>query len=185
MSDECRQGRRNHDRARLMPSEIKYRLAQLRTATPQLRLYALVDGFHYHQHHEQALEESPSVRGLFIGTVDEHLAPSGPWLLDAESAPFDLVSHAALLETRVASVSWIITTMELDALAHALQSRMQMELPDGRLALLRLWDPRALASAARDFDETQRRYLFEGITEWLLLREGRRVRIGRHDAQDH
>ncbi|WP_253907310.1 DUF4123 domain-containing protein [Herbaspirillum rubrisubalbicans] len=185
MPDESRKVRRNHDRARLMPGDIQQRLAQLRSTMPQLKLYALVDGFHYQAHYEQALEEDTHVRGLFLGTVDAHLAPSGPWLLDAESAPADLRSNVAQLERKTPSVSWIISAMDLDGMAATLQARVQVELPDGRLALLRLWDPRALANAARDFDEAQRQYLFEGITEWLFFMDNRRLRIGRHHAQDH
>lgn len=168
-----------------MPGDIQQRLAQLRSTMPQLKLYALVDGFHYQAHYEQALEEDTHVRGLFLGTVDAHLAPSGPWLLDAESAPADLRSNVAKLETKTPSVSWLISAMDLDGMAATLQARVQVELPDGRLALLRLWDPRALANAARDFDEAQRQYLFEGITEWLFFMDGRRLRIGRHHAQNH
>ncbi|MCP1573959.1 hypothetical protein J2S30_002338 [Herbaspirillum rubrisubalbicans] len=70
-----------------MHADIQQRLAQLRSTMPQLKLYALVDGFHYQAHHEQVLEEDLHAYGLFLGTVDTHLAPSGSWLLDAESAP--------------------------------------------------------------------------------------------------
>lgn len=168
-----------------MPADIQQRLGQLRSTMPQLRLYALVDGFHYQAHYEKALKEDLHVCGLFLGTVDAHLAPSGPWLLDAEDAPADLHDNVTQLEARSPAVSWLISSMDLDEMAATLRARVQVMLPDGRQALLRLWDPRALANAARDFDEAQRSYLFDGITEWLFFMDGRRVRIGRHHAQNH
>lgn len=90
--------------------------------------------------------------------------------MDAENAPADLHGDVTRLEARSPAVSWLISPMDLDEMAATLQARVQVVLPDGRQALLRLWDPRALANAARDFDEAQRSYLFEGIADITYIR---------------
>ena len=57
-----------------------------------------------------------------------------------------------------------------------------MQLPDGRVALLRFWDPRVLVSLAEVLGPEQSAAFFAHIHEWHLLNNQQRVWIGRQDA---
>lgn len=165
-----------------MAADVLRRLERLRISAPALRLYALVDGLQYEQRSGHPLQVAPGARPLFAGTPDAALAGAGPWLLDAELAPQELIAAVAALEAKAPAVSWIIAVADLEGLAALLQLRLDVRLPDGRSALLRFWDPRALAAIARELDERQRGEFFEPIVEWHLLVDGRRTHIGRHHA---
>lgn len=165
-----------------MATDVTQRLERLRVSAPALRLYALVDGLQYEQRSGQPLQAATGVCPLFTGTPDEALAEAGPWLLDAELAPQDLIAAVSTLEATAPAVSWIIAVADLEGLAALLRLRLDVRLPDGRSALLRFWDPRALAAIARELDERQRGEFFEHIAEWHLLLDGKRTHIGRHHA---
>lgn len=162
-----------------MAADIMRRLDEARKTAPALRLYALVDGLQYESCMNAALREMPGVIALLAETVDAHLASAGPWLLEAEKLPPALLAQISRLETMAPAVSWIVGPQDPLGLAQLLRQRMQMSLPDGRTALLRLWDPRVLAAAARDLKPAQRHALFDHLHEWHLLLDGRRVHIGR------
>ena len=104
---------------------------------------------------------------------------SEPWLLAVEKLSPALLEQISRLEAIAPAVSWIIGPQDLQGLAQLLRLCMQMGLPDGRTALLRFWDPRVLAAAARDLKAAQRHTLFGHLFEWHLLLDGRRVHIGR------
>lgn len=165
-----------------MAADVMQRLERLRTADPALRLYALVDGLQYEQRARQPMQAEPGVSALFAGTPDEALASAGPWLLDAGIASPQLIAAVTALEHTAPAVSWIIAGADLDGLAALLRLRLDVRLPDGRTALLRFWDPRALLAIARELDDRQRSEFFEHIVEWHLLVDGRRTHIGRHHA---
>ncbi|QBP77860.1 DUF4123 domain-containing protein [Herbaspirillum huttiense] len=162
-----------------MAADIMKRLAEARKTMPALQLYVLVDGLHYESCTNAALREGPGVIALFADTVDAHLAPAGPWLLAVEKLSPALLEQISRLEAIAPAVSWIIGPQDLQGLAQLLRLCMQMGLPDGRTALLRFWDPRVLAAAARDLKAAQRHTLFGHLFEWHLLLDGRRVHIGR------
>jgi len=48
-------------------------------------------------------------------------------------------------------VTWLIAEADLRGLAHLLQLRLDVRLPDGRIALLRFWEPRVLANLVNVF----------------------------------
>jgi hypothetical protein len=50
-------------------------------------------------------------------------------------------SELGALERALPSLSWLMTTMDLDGLAQVLQLKLNAALPDGRQALLRFYDP--------------------------------------------
>ncbi len=174
-------GRRCYGRAQLTMLDVQTRLIQLQEQRPELRLYALADGLQFEQHHGERLSDAYGRRGLFAGTPDAPLIHAGPWLFDMVLAG-DLLPILAELEQLAPAVSWLIAPQDLDGLAMLLQLRLDMQLPDGRLALLRFWDPRVLAGIAGIMRDDQRAEFFAHIDEWHLLHQGKRVWIGRHYA---
>jgi hypothetical protein len=88
----------------------------------------------------------------------------------------------AHLERQVPSVTWLISETDLHGLAQLLQLQLDARLPDGRIALVRFWDPRVLAELVNVLSPKQRETFFAHIHEWHLLRNGERVHIGRAHA---
>ncbi|MCO5411100.1 DUF4123 domain-containing protein [Ralstonia mojiangensis] len=165
-----------------MASDVVERLAQLRTRNPALRLYGLVDGFQYETHRGERLDYRHGFASLFHGTPDSPLAHAGPWLFDVEAAGDGVTADMARLEREAPSVTWLISGMDLHGLAQLLQLQLDARLPDGRIALVRFWDPRVLAELVNVLTAPQRETFFAHIHEWHLLRNGERVHIGRTHA---
>lgn len=159
------------------------RLAQLHESHPALRLYALVDGAQYSAQFGKSLMAHAGLYPLFAGTPDAALAHAGPWLVDVELADSALIAVLAALEHTAPAVTWLIAQQDLDGLAQLLQLRLDTELPDGRTALLRFWDPRVLFNLAELLDPAQRETFFAHIQEWHLMHNGQRTWIGRQLAQ--
>lgn len=162
--------------------EVYERFRELRQQTDSLRLYALLDGAQYADRRGVRMDEQGGRYSLFQGTPDAPLAHAGPWLIDVASTDEDLVQDLGLLEQEVAAVTWIIAPQNLSGLAQLLQLNLDMRLPDGRVALVRFWDPRVLVTLAEVLTPQQRYDFFGRIYEWHLLHQGRRVWIGRRHA---
>lgn len=161
--------------------DVRDRYRQLAVRRPELRWYALLDGYQHERCTGTRLVSAPGInQALFDGTPEASLADAGPWL-------HDLVADApqadawARLERATPCVSWLITAMDLQGLAQVLQLKLHAELPDGRAALLRFYDPRVLANLAATLDGEQRSRFFDLIEEWHFLVNGRRVWMARPD----
>ena len=94
-----------------------------------------------------------------------------------------MIDALAALEQTSPAVTWLIAQQNLDGLAQLLQLNLDTELPDGRTALLRFWDPRVLFNLAELLEPGQREMFFAHIHEWHLLHKGQRTWIGRPLAQ--
>jgi len=164
------------------PPDVVSRFAQLHQSMGTLRLYALVDGIPYCALFGEPRIEQLGFRSLFAGTRDAALAHAGPWLVDAEQVGPTVVDALATLEQTAPAVSWLIASQTLEGLAQLLQLNLDTELPDGRTALLRFWDPRVLVNLAEVLEPAQRETFFAHIHEWHLLNKGQRVWIGREHA---
>ena len=165
------------------PMHLVTRLAQLHQSQPALRLYALVDGAQYSAQLGKPLTVHAGLYPLFAGTPDAALAHAGPWLVDVELADSALIAVLAALELAAPAVTWLIAQQDLDGLAQLLQLLLDAELPDGRTALLRFWDPRVLFNLAELLDPSQRETFFAHIHEWHLMHKGQQTWIGRQLAQ--
>ncbi|CAH0447355.1 hypothetical protein LMG10661_03421 [Ralstonia syzygii subsp. syzygii] len=165
-----------------MALDVAARLAQLRTHYPTLRLYGLVDGLQYETHRGERLEDRPGLAALFHGTPDGALAHAGPWLIDVEEAGDGITADLARLERQAPSVTWLVSEADLSGLAQLLRLQLDARLPDGRIALVRFWDPRVLAGLLNVLTPKQRETFFAHIYEWHLLHDGRRAHIGRTHA---
>lgn len=165
--------------------DVQSRLQKLQGTMPALRLYALVDGVQYQAKLGNTLQPGSGLFPLFAGTIDAALAHAGPWLLDAASVDEATISQLAELERNTPSLTWMIAFQDLEGLGQLLQLNLDVYLPDRRRALLRFWDPRVLVNLARTLDAAQRQEFFGHIHEWHLLLDGKRVWIGRHNADTH
>ncbi|MCU6502293.1 DUF4123 domain-containing protein [Rugamonas sp. A1-17] len=165
------------------PPDVVTRLEQLQQSIGPLRLYALVEGAQYRTHFGEPCLTRVGFRSLFADTQDEALGHAGPWLIDAEQVGAEMVEALVALEHAAPAVSWLIAPQTLEGLAQLLQLNLDTELPDGRSALLRFWDPRVLVSLAEVLEPAQSETFFAHIHEWHLLHKGQRVWIGRRHAQ--
>jgi hypothetical protein len=158
------------------------RFQALRHHQEMLNLYALVDGFQYEQHMGQRILYQQGInRPILHGTEDEPLAHAGPWLVDVARA-VGQVSQLQALEQALPSVSWLITSIDIEGLSQLLQLRLEAELPDGRKALLRFYDPRVLGNLYHTMGAGQRAEFFHLVDEWHFIYNGQRVATGRTDA---
>ncbi|MCO4864290.1 DUF4123 domain-containing protein [Cupriavidus sp. WGlv3] len=163
--------------------DVLDRYSQLRARLQTLNLYALVDGALYQQHRERQLEHVPgAVVALFSSTADDALAHAGPWLVDATQVTDAVLRDLSSLETTAPAVTWLIAEADLTGLSQLLQLRLDVKLPDGRIALLRFWDPRVLTALFQLMAGDQRTEFFGHIHEWHFLDKGIRVWIGRQHA---
>ena len=163
--------------------DVGERLTQLRQGMPALRLYALVDGAHYQTLRGECLQSQAGLYALFSGTPDAVLAHAGPWLVDVDQVEQTLTADLGRLEQQAPAVTWLIAVQDLQGLAQLLQLNIDMQLPNGRVAMLRFWDPRVLVSLAEVLGPEQSAAFFAHIHEWHLLHNQKRVWIGRQDAQ--
>jgi hypothetical protein len=168
-----------------MMLDVQLRWRKLQNTSPELGLYALVDGVQYQSHLCKRLRAGSGLFPLFAGTPDAALAHAGPWLIDARLVDEAFIVELAALERDAPALIWLIAQQDLVGLGQLLQLRLDVKLSDGRTALLRFWDPRVLINLARTPDGQQREELFGHIHEWHLLHDGKRIRIGRQYADAH
>ncbi|MGW8391617.1 DUF4123 domain-containing protein [Pseudoduganella sp. HUAS MS19] len=167
----------------IAPLDVSDRLEHLQLEYPGLKLYGLLDGAQYLERTGKRFNAQPGAEALFWETPDAALAFAGPWLLDTASADSALLQELVGLERSTYGVSWLIAYQDLRGLAQLLRLNLETELPDGRTALVRFWDPRVLAGLAEVLTPEQRQEFCGHIFEWhLLLNREQRVRIGRQGA---
>ncbi|TWI62538.1 uncharacterized protein DUF4123 [Pseudoduganella lurida] len=159
--------------------EILDRFSRLRHEDQTLSLYALVDGLQYQEYLGCALRANPARRSLLEDTPDAPLAHAGPWLIDVTDDSSQ-TSQLEQLEEALPSVSWLITPIDIDGLTQLLQLKLQAELPDGRKALLRFYDPRVLNNLRQTMDERQHADFFVAIQEWHYACNGERFVVRSH-----
>lgn len=156
-------------------ADILERYERLRVEQETLKLYALVDGYQYEHHMGERLSYIAGLnRPIFAGTDDEALAHAGPWLIDVGGVSAQL-EDLKTLESSAPAVSWIITPIDLEGLSQLLQLKLDAELPDGRIALLRFYDPRVLGNLCQTMDDAQRTEFFYLIDEWHFMYRGEHV----------
>jgi Domain of unknown function (DUF4123) len=141
---------------------------------PHARLYALVDGLQYEQCFEQRIEQDSHKFPLFQGTQDEPLAHAGPWLFDLEGVQAELMAQLEKLEQSKPAVSWLFASADMHGLAQLLQLRLNLQLPDGQISLLRFYDPRVLYGICNSFTPEQMTQLCEHIEQWHFMYDGKR-----------
>jgi len=135
-------------------------------------LFALVDGLQYERYFGKELEtQENSILPLFDKYPDSRIAFAGPWLVDMNKN-MALTKVLTELEKQLPSVSWILSTLALPELFTHLQRYLNTELPDGRVALVRLQDPRVQMRLGDQLDEHQHWQITQNITEWCSTVDG-------------
>ena len=163
--------------------DVLSRFLGLSAKRRELRLYALIDGLVHEQHTGARVQPLPGIScALFDGTDDAPLRNAGPWLCDV-SQDEPRVEAFAMLESARPAVSWLIASMTIEGLAQCLRLKLHAELPGGRRALVRFYDPRALGHLFTVMSGEQRAEFFHLIDEWHFMFRGQRVWMGRLDAQ--
>ncbi|MEX5385345.1 DUF4123 domain-containing protein [Cronobacter muytjensii] len=139
---------------------------------PVCSLFALVDGLQYERHFGDEIQHEKGVAEPFLNSwPDARLAFAGPWLFRLNNA----VSHRDKLKQlaeAVPSVSWIISSESLESLIDHLRSFLNLQLPDGRCALFRFYDPRILAEIEFLLEETYYMQLINRTKEWVFQVDG-------------
>jgi hypothetical protein len=165
----------------VIPPKLAERLERLRTLTPGLRVYALVDGLQYEQHFGYPIKRRwGAVEALFAGTEDEPLADAGPWVIDLAAPDAATISPLGELEEARPGVMWLFTTQDIEPLVAILQRKLNSRLPDGKVALIRFWDPRVFVSLFNALDAAGRQAYFGDVNEWHGLRDGKRFHVSDH-----
>ncbi|MFE4111819.1 DUF4123 domain-containing protein [Kosakonia sp. YIM B13611] len=135
-------------------------------ASTRNSLFALVDGLQFERHFNFALQTTNNaVLPLFDKYPDSRIAFAGPWLIDMHKA-MALRGKLTELEQHLPAVSWILSALSLPELLVHLQQCMNAEMPDGRIALVRLQDPRVQIQLGEQLDEMQHREITKNIAEW-------------------
>lgn len=159
--------------------DIIERWMQLRHGRDGLLLYALVDGARFGMRYGIVpTHRKPGWHSLFAGTADAQLAHAGPWLIELAKAGSEMSAQLVTLEREAPSLSWIIAMQDATGLAQLLRLSMEAKMADGRVALLRFWDPRVLASLVDICTPIQLEQLIGPIEEWHFLRGGARCWLG-------
>lgn len=153
-------------------------LERIRSTHQFARLFALVDGLQYEASFGEVLRTGQGI-ALFAGTPDEPLAHAGPWLIDVATQS-ELCATLADVESTMPVCSWLITSVPVAGLAQLLQNRLDMKLPDGKVALIRYYDPRVLRRLALTLKPDQRETFFEHIDEWHFMVDGQAWHVGRN-----
>jgi len=97
-------------------------------------------------------DETVHYKSLFDGTPDESSAMSGPVLMKVISEEESKVVQELLgLQVEQPAVIWLWSEREFDELYGLLQSMLYVNMPDGKLALCRFYDPRCLKDMLRFF----------------------------------
>lgn len=140
--------------------------------------YALLDC----SQHDHALSELtarfPDVqwKSLFDGTPEEHLVAAAPLLIATSRDNEALIKWLLQLEQAAPSVSWIGSPYSLPVLAPMLTRRLDCEIDDGQLVVMRFYDPRILLGLPSALDPQQKRYFFAPVSAWSALEPRRQQR---------
>lgn len=141
-------------------------------ASTNVSLFALVDGLQFERYFGMELENlKDSILPLFDKYPDSRIAFAGPWLLDMHKN-MALLETLTELEQQLPSVSWLLSVQNLPELFSHIQRYMNTELPDGRVALVRLQDPRVQVRLGEQLDEYQHGQLTRNIAEWYSMVNG-------------
>lgn len=139
---------------------------------PDCSLFALVDGLQYERHFGNEIRHEEGVAEPFLNSwPDSRLAFAGPWLFRLNNSVSNRDKLKQLAEV-FPSVSWIISSESLESLIDYFRSFLNLQLPDGRSALFRFYDPRILAEIEFLLDETHYMQLINRTKEWFFQVDG-------------
>ena len=103
---------------------------------------------------------------------DSRIAFAGPWLIRMSDMTGSQ-EKLEVLEAALPAVSWLATATAAQTLVIHLQQNMNIVLPDGQAALLRLQDPRVQFRLAGTLDSQQHNRLTAPVQEWTTTVDGK------------
>lgn len=181
MHDDSGKERDDDDRSGLIMSpSIEAYFARRRQHTVPVRLYALFDGVLYQDRNGTVPDRTAACLALLDDTPDESVANAGPWLVDCEATSMSVSTALSSLAASSLGVSWLISAYPMTALADHLRANLDVELPDGQLALLRFHDARLMPSIASVMTPVQRLAFFVTVFDWLVEYDGHLIEIARN-----
>lgn len=146
------------------------------------RLYALVDCGAAEKLHQglDAIAGSFAV-GLLHETSDASIAHLGPWLV--EHAHLTETGYAKLNRIRPVAniVTWLQSPLDIAKLAAHLRHALEVQVEDGRSALVRFYDPQVLPGYLSLLPASSKAPLLEPISTWWF--EGDSALTAAHQGQ--
>ncbi|AQH05722.1 hypothetical protein A9R05_42655 (plasmid) [Burkholderia sp. KK1] len=151
------------------PLKVERYVAQRQAqASLPVKLYALFDALLYARvPNTTPLERSAACVALFDRTPDASLADAGPWVVDLDATTATMQRALRGLADSADGISWLISAYPLPSLAEELRERLDVRMPDGRMALLRFYDARIIGGIASMLSFTQRVEFFVPTFDWL------------------
>jgi hypothetical protein len=148
---------------RMIDAELRARLVD----TPDLKLYALIDGAKYLTLSNRLDRSSSQWQWLLAGTELDAIKHAGPALVRLKNDG-DLQSWLVSRDHKEPWVSWLMSTHGFDVLAKHLASLLFTRLPDGRTSLFRYYNPVVRRALESVLTVEQRRQMMEPINHWLV-----------------
>ncbi|GJL42781.1 DUF4123 domain-containing protein [Enterobacter cloacae complex sp. ECC445] len=149
--------------------------------SPEHSLFALVDGLQFERYFGNELEvQQHKILPLFDKYPDSRIAFAGPWIMQMNHcmAEWERLNE---LEAQYPAVSWLLSRATLQELVTHFQNVMNVMMPDGKVALMRLQDPRVQIRMGELLDDEQHHKLTRLIDEWLSLSDGRIYSLKKKD----
>lgn len=131
-------------------------------------LYAVVDGVQAKAVGGGEIERDAGSVALFDDTVDSTLAAAGPWLVKIDRSSADNLRKVTALSESPAGVVWLISELPIETLATELTARLDVNLSDGSIALLRFYDTKVLSDLGKTLTEGQHSEFFAPAREWVI-----------------
>ncbi|WP_240785608.1 DUF4123 domain-containing protein [Rahnella sp. CJA17(1/100)] len=139
---------------------------------PECGSFALVDGLQYERHFgEEIKTEKGIVAPLFDSGPDSRIQFAGPWLFSLNTT-IEYREKLQQLECIYPSVSWFLSCWTLENVVNHFKPFLNLQLPDGRGALFRFYDPRILKDIELLLAEKEYEELIAGIECWFLTLNG-------------
>jgi hypothetical protein len=124
-------------------------------------------------------------RSLFSGQPEDEHADAAPWLIALPTGAIQRPIHhwMASLGQSTAGVTTLASSVPFEALFQHLQARLDIALPDGSLALMRFYDPRAWLRYCDVLTTPQQLALLGPVLEWQVTVQGQTWSVSRADLE--
>lgn len=155
----------------LMSKSYDYIMREL-LCHPECSLYALVDGLQFERHFGYEIESEIAITyPLFDLYPDSKLAFAGPWLIRLNRSEF-YRGRLKELDMKYPALSWLLSPLSPEGLLQKFKEFLTIELPNGKSALFRFYDPRVLEHLSVWLELPERSRLIQGVKQWVLTSRG-------------
>lgn len=137
------------------------------------------------QLHHHAAQNALMHRSLFTGQPEEDLPFASPYLLELPIGAIERPIHHWLrqLGRQRAGSTCLFSDASFEELFHHLNAQLDIALPDGSLALMRYYDPRAWLRYRDVLTMQQQRQLFGPIKSWQITVGGQTWTLARSELE--